>query len=69
MGLDMRDLQQVLSDRMHRDADAAGSFVAGLRMYLDDDPYKVTTQALNPQPQPKAPNPEPKKTFVAGLRL
>ena len=42
-GLDMRDLQQVLSDRMHRDADAAGSFVAGLRMYLDDDPYKVTT--------------------------
>ena len=40
--LDMHDLQQVLSDKMHLDADAAASFVAGLRLYMDDDPYKVT---------------------------
>jgi len=39
--LDMHDLQQVLSDKMHLDADAAASFVAGLRLYMDDDPYKV----------------------------
>jgi hypothetical protein len=39
--LDMHNLQQVLSDKMHLDADAAASFVAGLRLYMDDDPYKV----------------------------
>jgi len=39
--LDMHDLQQVLSDKMHLDADAAASFVAGLRLYMDDDPYRV----------------------------
>lgn len=40
-GLDMHDLQQVLSDKMHLDSDAAASFVAGLHLYMDDDPYKA----------------------------
>lgn len=40
-GLDMHDLQQVLSDKMHLDSDAAASFTAGLHLYMDDDPYKV----------------------------
>lgn len=38
----MHDLQQVLSAKMHLDSDAAASFVAGLHLYMDDDPYKVS---------------------------
>ena len=45
-GLDMHDLQQVLSDKMHLDSDAAASFVAGLHLYMDDDPYKVRLHSL-----------------------
>lgn len=43
----MHDLQQVLSDKMHLDADAAASFVAGLHLYMDDDPYKVCPARLH----------------------
>lgn len=45
-GLDMHDLQQVLSDKMHLDSEAAASFVAGLHLYMDDDPYKVQPRSL-----------------------
>ena len=45
-GLDMHDLQQVLSDKMHLDSEAAASFVAGLHLYMDDDPYKVHPRNL-----------------------
>lgn len=41
-GMDARDLQQVLSDKMEMNMDAAVSFIVGLRLYLADDAFKVT---------------------------
>lgn len=40
-GVDARDLQQVLSDKMEMNAEAANSFITGLRMYLADDAFKA----------------------------
>lgn len=44
-GVDMRDLHQVLSDKMQMDIDAAASFVAGLRLYLADDALKASSSS------------------------